>query len=125
MQEIGVSKDFASSEVERKSVGDRGKMTALQAGKLSFDRMEKESFCGVGKENVFEQRSLTVRTRSDVWRIWENDADLMEKQTCERVRSYVCEWLTWLELGRFAFALQQVASTPWKGKSYCQSDLQD
>lgn len=125
MQEIGVSKDFASSEVERKSVGDRGKTTALQAGKLSFDRMEKESFCGVGKENVFEQRSLTVRTRSDVWRIWENDADLMEKQTCERVRSYVCEWLTWLELGRFAFALQQVASTPWKGKSYCQSDLQD
>lgn len=83
MQESGVSKDFASSEVERKSVGGRGKMTALQAGRLSFDRMEKESFCGVGKENVFEQRSLTVRTRSDVWRIWENDADLMEKQTCK------------------------------------------
>lgn len=82
-QEIGVLKDFASSEVE-KSVGDRGKMSALQAGKLSFDRMEKEFVCGVGKENVFEQRSLTVRTRSDVWRIWENDADLMEKQTCKK-----------------------------------------
>lgn len=111
--------------MERKSVGDRGRMIALQAGKLSFDRMEKDFFCGVGKENVFEQRSLTVRRRSDVWRIWENDADLKEKQTCERVRSYVCEWLTWLELGRFAFALQQVVSTPWKGKNYCQSDLQD
>lgn len=125
MQEIGVSRDCASSEVERKSVGDRGKMTASQAGKLSFDRMEKEFACGVGKENVSEQRSLTVRMRSDVWRIWENDADLTEKQTCERVRSYVCAWLTWLELGRFAFALQQVVSTPWKGKNYCQSDLQD
>lgn len=83
MQEIGVSRDCASSEVERKSVGDRGKMTALQAGKLSFDRMEKEFVCGVGKENVSEQRSLTVRMRSDVWRIWENDADLTEKQTCK------------------------------------------
>lgn len=124
-QEIGVLKGFASSEEKRKSVGDREKMIALQAGKLSFDRMEKEFFCGVGKENVFEQRSLTVMKRSDVWRIWENDADLMGKQTCERVRSYVCEWLTWLELGRFVFALQQVVNTPWKGKNYCQSDLQD
>lgn len=123
-QEIGVLKGFASSEEKRKSVGDREKMIALQAGKLSFDRMEKEFFCGVGKENVFEQRSLTVMKRSDVWRIWENDADL-GKQTCERVRSYVCERLTWLELGRFVFALQQVANTPWKGKNYCQSDLQD
>lgn len=53
-QEIGVSKGFASSEEKRKSVGDREMMIVLQAGKLSFDRMEKEFFCGVGKENVFE-----------------------------------------------------------------------
>lgn len=82
-QEIGVLKGFASSEEKRKSVGDREKMIALQVGKLSFDRMEKEFFCGVGKENVFERRSLTVMKRSDVWRIWENDADLMGKQTCK------------------------------------------
>lgn len=81
--EIGVLKGFASSEEKRKSVGDREKMTALQVGKLSFDRMEKESFCDVGKENVFEQRSPTVMKRSDVWRIWGNDADLMGKQTCK------------------------------------------
>lgn len=117
-------KDFASSE-ERKSVGDMEKMIALQVEKLSFDRMEKEFFCGVGKENVFEQRNLTATKRSDVWRIWENDADLMEKQICETVRSYACEWLTWLELGRFVFALKQVVNTPWKGKNYCQNDLQD
>lgn len=82
-QEIGVSKDFASSEEKRKSVGDMEKMIALQVGKLSFDRMEKEFFCGVGKENVFEQRSLTAMKRSDVWRIWENDADLTGKQICK------------------------------------------
>lgn len=76
-------KGFASSEEKRKSGGDKEKKIALQAGKLSFDRMEKEFFCGVGKENVFEQRSLTVMKRSDVWRIWENDADLMGKQTCK------------------------------------------
>jgi len=82
-QEIGVLKGFASSEEKRTSVGDREKMIALQVGRLSFGRMEKEFFCGVGKENVFEQRSLTVMKRSDVWRIWENDADLMGKQTCK------------------------------------------
>lgn len=124
-QEIGVSKDFASSEEKRKSVGDMEKMIALQVGKLSFDRTEKEFFCGVGKENVFEQRSLTAMKRSDVWRIWENGADLMGMQTCERVRSYVYEWLSWLELGRFVFALKRVVNTPWKGKNYCQNDPQD
>lgn len=82
-QEIGVSKGFASSEEKRKSVEDREKRIALQVGKLSFDKTEKEFFCGVGKENVFEQRSPTVMMRSDVWMIWENDADLMGKQTCK------------------------------------------
>lgn len=81
-------KDFSSSEEKRKSVGDMEKRIALQVGKRSFDRTEKEFFCGVGKENVFEQRSLTARKRSDVWRIWENGADPTGKQTCERVRSY-------------------------------------
>lgn len=65
-QEIGVSKGFASSEEKRKNVGGRGKMIALQAEKLSFDRREKEFFCGVEKENVFEQRNLTVMKKSDV-----------------------------------------------------------
>lgn len=82
-QEIGALKGFASSEEKRKSVGGRGKMTASQAGKLSFDRREKGFFCGVGKENVFEQRNPTAMKRSDVWRIWENDADLTERQTCK------------------------------------------
>lgn len=69
-QEICVLKGFASSEERTKSVGDMEKMKiALQVGKLSFDRMEKEFFCGVGKENAFEQRSLTVKKRSDAWRI--------------------------------------------------------
>ena len=49
----------------------------------------------------------------------------MEKQTCERVRSYACELLISLGLVRLVVALQQVVNTPWKGRNYCQNDLQD
>lgn len=45
--------------------------------------------------------------------------------TCERVRSYACELLISLGLVRLVVALQQVVNTPWKGRNYCQNDLQD
>lgn len=72
-------KDFASSEERMKSAGDRERRNASQVGKLSFDRLETEFFCGGGKGNVFEQRSLIVMKRSDVLMIWESDAALVGK----------------------------------------------
>lgn len=52
-------------------------------GMQFFGRKEKVTSYGEVKENVFAQKTLTVRKENGAWKTWENDGAQKEKQICE------------------------------------------
>lgn len=117
--------DFSFSEEKtRTAVGKEMENVAL-GEMLSSGRLGKEFFFDEEKENVFAQMILIVMKMSDAWKIRENDAVLLGKQTCEMEKKNAFESMILLEPEKLVVSLQQGVNIPWKGKNYCQNDLQD